>query len=551
MKKGICLCLVLSIALSFCSCSSQYNKRIEKLEAIPMEDRTQEDWENLVKYYKAAKRDMSELRHSYFSGSIQDEYNEDSGFPVYDLLKLPAPVPDVQEGTYDGPVTIEFTTENYSYGTLCIRVEWYDEGDKSFKVYDNKVVLPEARNYSVYAYIVENDSDDFCVSDEFYSFYRIENSQIQELSFGKESGTYKPPFSTSINPVSTGKIYYTIDGTDPLVNSEIKGILYEGGEISLPMGFNSVNARHVLDNGLVGPLATGDYNVVRQYAQNSNFVAEDNRFEYVVENGAVIATNKKTGETNEYKYENHDANSVYAYSEKKSDREIMGESRYSEVAIAGEIAVALNKVYWRDYLYINLTNRHYKKDNTSYVKYTFVDGKQKDKKSAEGTYKQTSQKKLPDLKTNGGFTQDFYSIHTDDLIVYSQYASTPEGRKIYVKKCNMDGTGEKLLWEEFEHSIGLNWITFDAIIGNYVFCEYYYGEVRASRNSYKVIREGYSEHYVYNLATGKKVENKLSKDGWEFHGALSEAVFMRKKTDDGKFEYKRIPYDQIASVFGI
>ena len=549
IKQFNLLLLTVFFCLTLCSCGG-YEKKIAELETIPMEERTEEDWENLVYYYDKAEKDKSELRHSYFSGDIQEEFYEGVTFPIYEILKLQAPTPSIEQGDFTEPVKLSFTAEEYTYGSLCIVVNWYEDGkDKSFTVYDQEILLPEPKTYYVYAYVIEKDSDDFCVSEKFNGTYSITCPDMPEISFTKESGKYKPPFSVGFNKGNAGKIYYTTDGSDPLMNGSVKGTLYEGGEISIPMGFTSVYARCVMDNGLVGPKITGEYSVVRSSAQKNSYVAENNNFEYVIQNGKVIQTNKATGETKDYSYHDAKAISVYSTSEKMSSRDEMGESKYQSLSpvMNGEVAVMLNEEFWRDYLWVNISG----KNEQAYWKYTFVDGKQKEGKKYNDYFNGKTKKNLPTLKTNTGNEYTMNTLNSDDLAVFVyRVPSNQGGYNLQMKICNMDGSNEKIVLEEkMDSNEGLDTIIPDVIIGEYVFFNYYYGEVRNS--GYKVLREKYTENFVYNASSGKIVTDPLSKEGWEVYGAISDAVYMRRKATNGEYEYKRISYKEIANVFGV
>lgn len=167
---------------------------------------------------------------------------------------------------------------------------------------DQPFVIPfiTSGNHTVRAFVGDGDA---VVSEIFEETYVFERSDFDDFAFSTTPGQYMAPFPLSFKGTySSGAVYYTLDGSDPLSFNE-NGIDWGGAiklkdeRMMLPRGTTVVTARYVSSDHFVSPIITAKYEVSKPFDTASIYVDEDFEFDYVQDpEHGIRLYNKASGE---------------------------------------------------------------------------------------------------------------------------------------------------------------------------------------------------------------------------------------------------------------
>lgn len=94
---------------------------------------------------------------------------------------------------------------------------------------------------------------------------------------------------------SGSKIHYTLDGSDPLVNGKLQGMVSTKDTIRLPAGVNTVKARCESASGQISDLIEDEFIVRYNFDSASTLVVEDSRYEYFTTGSGPLYRSDKQG----------------------------------------------------------------------------------------------------------------------------------------------------------------------------------------------------------------------------------------------------------------
>lgn len=315
MKRKFALLLAAALCLTALAGCAPAQETIEKITALDPEERTEQQWADLVEAYVKEEDEANAGRAAndalgWFPSSqdLEDLAREH---------RLPAPQPQKAPGEYSGSLRLHFDGDVAGHGQLYVVVDreedYIPDLEPDLSVVDDGLEildLPSEHGMSVDLYlpgthyvraVVVQDNEE--ASEVFSGTYTLTGADLSGFDFDQPAGEYTAPMTLGFKG-GQGEIYYTTDGSDPLwlgaagavlsVNGTTKA---ENGVIALPIGVTSISARCIAPNGLVSPLIQGDFTVSMVFDSASSHVGEDSKYEYVgTEWGGVIRYDKNTGE---------------------------------------------------------------------------------------------------------------------------------------------------------------------------------------------------------------------------------------------------------------
>ena len=276
-KKTISLFLIGLLCTCLLAGCGSPEKTIEKIEMeISVQDRTEEDWTKLAEAYLA----LGDATNARFTLIEAVALYPDSEV-LQQLLQenlLAAPAPDHVPGSYDGALRLTFPTEGYKSGQFYITVDQdvsFQELEEDSCLADDGITIEDCSTsdltvdlylpgeHIVRAYVVERDA---VQSQVFEGTYLITGADFSDFGFSPADGRHESPLSVSFNGTNGSTVYYTLDGTDPLlVNADGaslgNGTKLEGKTLTLYTGRSTIVARCITDSGLISPLIHTSYDV--------------------------------------------------------------------------------------------------------------------------------------------------------------------------------------------------------------------------------------------------------------------------------------------------
>lgn len=119
----------------------------------------------------------------------------------------------------------------------------------------------------------------------------IDSISLDSIAFGELSGNGY----LYLENTHDAQIYYTLDGTDPLVNGTLEGMMGEGTYIHLPAGVYTVSARCQSPSGEISDMIQDTFTARYYFDSNSNKVVEDSRYEYYITGSSPLYRRDKIG----------------------------------------------------------------------------------------------------------------------------------------------------------------------------------------------------------------------------------------------------------------
>ncbi len=300
-------------------------------------------------------------------------------------------------------------------------------------------------------------------------------------------GEYAPPATVSFTGNEGGTVYYAFADGKLMTDGEPTGILWDGNDISLPAGTFTLRAMCIDAEG-------NSRTILRSYTVNR--LAAHTGYEDVAQNGYFDYVVIKDENDKVFVYDRFTGEHLETkkFPITKSISHIIAESRVRST---------------RDEMGADLYDK---------IIATAPAG-------AVGSIKET--------------------VVKDELVVYVSNYDALEG----IRYTYIDGIADE---EEMEYAITLpdkdtyaipeeyrviatekGELLASAVIGNYIFCR----DTEAEKD------------YVHDLNTGETVEDVFLAERWTvLKGTTSNAVYYQY-VDDGKYNCRRVDYDEIGSVF--
>lgn len=119
----------------------------------------------------------------------------------------------------------------------------------------------------------------------------IDSITLDSIAFGELSGNGY----LYLENTHDAQIYYTLDGTDPLVNGTLEGMMGEGTYIHLPSGVYTVTARCQSASGEISDMIQDTFTARYYFDSSSNKVVEDSRYEYYITGSSPLYRRDKIG----------------------------------------------------------------------------------------------------------------------------------------------------------------------------------------------------------------------------------------------------------------
>ena len=138
---------------------------------------------------------------------------------------------------------------NYD-AAIAVLFDALEDFPKDLTLYDRIVECYKAENNSMGIHELISNSKDSTLALRYSDYVSI------SPTFSLESGTYIEPDPIKLSAPGEGKIYYTVDGTEPTEDS-----LPYMGPIPLETGKNVISAIYINEKGIVSDVETNTYNV--------------------------------------------------------------------------------------------------------------------------------------------------------------------------------------------------------------------------------------------------------------------------------------------------
>ncbi len=514
-------------------CSSA-DKTVEKIESIAADERSEKEWIKLMEaYWKLGKAEKA--RDTLWKA---EEYCDLENLSTYDeMYLLPAPEVDEAPGSYTGAVELRFSGNQYSHGKLYVTVnvdaslEYLEEDDSvsddGIYIYeypkdgDFLVTLYEPGDHVVRAFVAYDGYGFDVQSHVFEGTYSVSGADFSAFAFSKAEGTYPNPTEVSFQGVDGGKVYYTLDGKDPLtVHSGFASLAENGteltsGGIPFHIGKNNVKARMITANGLISPLLKGSYKITTVFASASLLVAENSVVDFVgCKDG--LKTFPKAGGTVETIFNKP----VQAFSAFVLDTQMKDaypkDTVDNAVAMSGEMALQLQQIVEVTQLYLlptsgmsisaiyagtRKTNEY---ERTNRIIPTFLGNYSWERYNGKISITRVGNKNCVGTEA----VAQKASMMTEQLAVWTDNSYNNVDRKrVYDSKvyaCNPDGSNERVLFT----SQGENAVVLDAMTDKVLL--YHVGD----------------KHMIFNLVTGEQKENTKVPATGTFLGYSSTALYM-------------------------
>lgn len=337
MKRTWIPALMLALSLALLSGCASTESLEEKINSG---DFTAGDVLNLAKNYAKEERAWDAHRLLHFG---LDTFPDDAKL-MAGLEKYPMPAPELLV-TENADGSKSLTVENtYGFGeetVICVSDVPCENSEDVMETAHSKSPTYSHDSYTIgeetiYLCFAEELHGQTCLSEMSSVTITIEALNFSPFAFGEfDNG------ELAFDNTYGGEVYYTLDGTDPLVNGTLQGILYDPyDDTPLPAGEFTVSARCALPDGSTSDLIQDEILVEYNFCNASGLVSEDRYYEYVTTGNGPLYRSDKLGNGREI-MDNRTIESVAAL-----DFEVVPE----EASLA--FRVAQQTVYRARFLYL-------------------------------------------------------------------------------------------------------------------------------------------------------------------------------------------------------
>ena len=153
---------------------------------------------------------------------------------------------------------------------------------------DHPFAIPfiSSGSHTVQAFVGDGDTVASEVFEDTYNFWEY---GFDDFVFSWLPGQYMAPIPLSFKDTYGGKLYYTLDGSDPLSFDAYNeyGLDWSGAirlsdeKVIIPRGKTTITARYVDAYGFISPIITGVFEISKPFDTASRYVDEDFEFDYV------------------------------------------------------------------------------------------------------------------------------------------------------------------------------------------------------------------------------------------------------------------------------
>ncbi|MBQ7399364.1 MAG: chitobiase/beta-hexosaminidase C-terminal domain-containing protein [Clostridia bacterium] len=340
------------------------------------------------------------------------------------------------------------------------------------------------------------------------------------------------PFSVSFSGYEGGTVYYTLDGTFPYDGDYILGKELENPEkLVLPAGKTWLRAVCVDEDGNKSSVVSENFEVSRLCVnKNTSLIGYNNYLEFAVLGGEITEYvsiyNRFTEEYSKKSYVGDIQKIVTGVQESSLKNEI-GSENYDKImnTVSADVAASIANEVNIDELYVYVRNKGY----TQPYFYSFIDGKPYKEDEDCGIYLNAKSNEVASPAPDGGlYSIEGTAFDAGDFILCCEKS----GEDFYLRKYYKDEReSETLLCSASD--VGTLYPT--AVLGQYAFI--------TSENKDK---------YIYDMENQQFAQNTLLEkyDATEFLGVVPNA-FYGKKYEGRGYVAKRIPYEEIATLFTV
>lgn len=449
---------------------------------------------------------------------------------------LDAPIPNHTAGSYTGALRLYFDGEALDGGKLFVLIDRYEtpediywlqyeennraEGLVIFNYpdeHDFYVDIFTPGSHFVRAFSMDDNGE---YSEVYEGTYEIGGADFSGFDFSDTVDENASPLNLSFDGTDGATVYYTLDGSDPLIISVAGANLSRGTQLSegtlvLLPGTYTVTARCITDDGLVSPMIQETFHVQLNFDSASMQIEEDGSYEYYCDGkGALMRYNKATG-----KFEN-------IFNQRVTHLAVF------TIVVQGESGNGLlpesevradEKQITKTYIYARVSNgRVYRTSSIDGVvePWEEVSGADTICRVGLGWYRTTEDDPYFGYRNHAFWNHVEQQQSTEEVAekadvllnstaIYctSQYCYETENRGYRVYACDDFGNNERILWSnETVRPI------IDAISGDNLLYHYR--------------GENGDVHMVYNMKTGEHYANPFVKVGDVVAGYTSSAVYV-------------------------
>ena len=170
--------------------------------------------------------------------------------PVNPSVSIPKPEFSLPQGEYSYYIHVELSSD--TEGKIFYTLDGSTPSEKSYE-YKTPINLHEGTTV-IRAFVMDKDGN---TSDISSAVYNVEFGAPDKPTIFPESGDYEGEQYVRILVPEDCHVYYTLDGSDPTISSEIYT-----GEFLMPTGTTTVRAIVVDENGIYSDVSSVLYTCV-------------------------------------------------------------------------------------------------------------------------------------------------------------------------------------------------------------------------------------------------------------------------------------------------